>query len=160
VNGYYGAKCEMRINACSYNPCGEGGVCHLMSENSLVKYYCTCAQDTYYGTSCNYLNVEPNPCKMYASSNEAGVETFFKSNIDPSIFVQCDGSSFYLKQCPNHLAFSPAINRCDWNANHQIQPSSYVNYQTQPSSYSSPSYQPQPAPQPIVQPTYNTQQTY
>lgn len=117
--GYSGSHCELdqsgthrsASSACLSNPCGPQGVCNSMAPNSPIPYYCTCSNEAYFGTNCNYANEEANPCLLY--NNYPNQEAFFTTRISPSLFVHCNGPKLYLQVCPKPLVFSVVLKRCE-----------------------------------------------
>ena len=115
ANGAYGARCEHLPDYCASSPCGANGKCHAVASATAARivYYCTCYGESYFGTSCaSTASLESNPCTGPASTG-----LMFPTLIDPSLFVQCDSRTPYVKSCgaDSKLIFSPALGRCDWS---------------------------------------------
>jgi hypothetical protein len=105
--GHSGKSCDGSPDYCSNNPCGSNGKCNLLPGNSPIPYYCTCFGGNYYGTSCDSTNIEYSPCSQ-------SPDILHSTRLHPSLYVQCDGASLFVKMCSGSTVFSPISGRCDW----------------------------------------------
>jgi hypothetical protein len=106
--GHSGKSCDGSPDYCSTNPCGQNGKCNLLPGNSPIPFYCTCFGGNYYGTSCDSNNLEFSPC------SQSPVDVLHSTRLHPSLYVQCDGASLFVKMCSSSTVFSPITGRCDW----------------------------------------------
>lgn len=116
--GFSGEKCENAPDICALNPCGSNGKCHTMPANSPIPFYCTCFNEHMFGLGCS-RNVEVNPC-----TNSDSEEAYFKTKLDPSLFIHCSGKVMHMKFCSRPLVFSSTHNICEWDRHDKLEQSS------------------------------------
>lgn len=107
TEGFSGERCEKGTDPCLANPCSPNGACLSLDvfKISSSRYYCLCDGGHTYGLNCDTGSYH-NPCLKYHS------ESYYASELSPSLFIHCEGDIMNLKSCLEPLVWSQSLLTC------------------------------------------------
>lgn len=103
--GFEGDSCEINIDDCANDPCGDNGKCVDLNNSHI----CIC-EDNRYGENCDDKNI------MIPCTDRSHGVLHFSYPYDRSIIVKCDlNGKVILSKCASNLIWNPSKAACDFD---------------------------------------------